>query len=76
MFKLEKHIPAPPKAKYPFSKMEIGDSFYVADCDIKITAVRVAASDYAIKHPTFAFRVQRSVGNDGCRVWRIKPESA
>jgi len=73
--KIEKGIPVPPKKqskkkqvrheKYPFSKMEIGDSFLS-----KEPQARVNSSAYVFGKKTgMKFKI-RSVGK-GCRCWRI-----
>lgn len=74
-FKIEKGVPLPSKVKqspthvkYPFDKMELGDSFAFDPEKIAITAVRSAAHIYSKRRgKKFSIRL---VGK-GARVWRI-----
>jgi hypothetical protein len=56
------------KWKYPFNKMEVGDSFEV-DSKAEHQKVRVAALSYARKHNN-KFTVRK--WNDKWRCWRIE----
>jgi len=73
-FKLEKEIPIPPKhiipkpSKYPFYKMEIGDSFVVPLNKTK--PLRTAVAIYKKKHPEWAY-ASRTL-QEGFRIWRIR----
>lgn len=74
--KIEKGVPVPTKSwrkeratKYPFSTMEIGDSFFVAG-DKEARAVQAAASRYIGLHEGVAFTTRRVKG--GLRCWRIR----
>jgi hypothetical protein len=66
-------LPKPQRAskpsKYPWSEMEIGDSFMVEG---KTTAQMSGRVRYAEKTTGFAF-TSRSV-EGGCRIWRVNPE--
>lgn len=72
-YELEDDVPLPPKAaqeRYPWSQMEVGQSFMVESDDPKkaMERVRGAASNRARKHgETFALRTVEG----GVRVWRI-----
>jgi hypothetical protein len=75
LFIVEKNIKMPvakPKKrkrfeKYPWSKMQIGDSFFVPN---KITSVMSAAAVTAAKrNPGTKFSVRQMT--DGVRIWRI-----
>ena len=59
-------IPEPRRRKYPFSKMKIGDSFFIEDTSAK---VRASASSYG-KRLNREF-ITRREGN-GVRCWRVK----
>jgi len=70
-FKIEKGVPVPPPksgryAKYPFAKMDIGDSFFASEHPTK---VRPAASWWANRHAGFKFQTRKE--GDGVRVWRV-----
>jgi hypothetical protein len=71
--KIEKNIPAPSAAKYPFEDMNVGDSVLVPASVAKPSAVRVAASNYSLRHEGFFFRTRQE--SRGTRVWRIKAEA-
>lgn len=76
MIKIEKGInpPTPPNAKYPFSEMVVGDSFFVTmDYALKIRAAAHAAKRNAGCNG-FNFMTRTVTENDirGVRVWRIK----
>lgn len=53
---------------YPWDKMSVGDSFFVADQNDK-GKVAVAASIYGKKH---GLRLSLKNEGDGFRVWRIE----
>lgn len=66
---IEKNVPAPPSTrrnKYPFSQMEVGDSFFTTE---QKNVVRSAANWHSIKnHTKFRTRIE----GDGLRVWRVE----
>lgn len=65
---IEKSIPIPPrKSVFPFSKLEVGDSFEVSLTSTTANSVRACASAYAKRHGvSFSCRI-----NEGkIRVWR------
>lgn len=55
------------KRKYPFNKMDVGDSFEIPFK--KVSAVRQSATNYAKDHGV-KFSVRRT-GTDTARCWRI-----
>lgn len=72
MVEIEKNIPIlGPKEKYPFEKMEIGDSFFIAN-----------GNSASINSSKWQFIKSTEIGKDrqytcrkvegGVRVWRIK----
>lgn len=70
--KIETKVPVPAnynggRGKYPFAKMKIGESFYVATKDCP--GVRSSANQYHQIHKDFTFTVRAE--KDGYRVWRI-----
>jgi hypothetical protein len=71
MYKIEKNIPIGfiKQPKYPFSKMIVGDSFFVKGDKKKINAVTVSASSYKKNTPGTNFTSRCTEG--GIRVWRI-----
>lgn len=68
-YEIEKGIPVFPRGKYPFSRMEIGDSFLVPaeDGGAKVRKVRSAACEFA-RRKSVKFTCL-SV-NGGLRIWR------
>ena len=74
-FKIEKNIPIPPRAggrngsKYPFRKLEIGDSTFVEGKPSKIASALQAAGK-ANPKTSFTSRATTEEGKDGVRVWR------
>ena len=69
MFTIEKNVPMPKTSrvsKYPFDKLEVGDSFLVAGGKKGTVA---AAANAAAKRLERKFTVR--VVEDGVRVWRI-----
>lgn len=68
--KLEQNIPIPdrrPARIYPFRKMKVGDSFFVAD--ISLVRIHAAARKYKDLRVTCRTLVENGV--KGVRVWRI-----
>jgi hypothetical protein len=67
--KVEKGVPMPvAESKYPFSEMEIGDSFAV---DWKVhNNARQAAWYYASRNKPWGFKTKRMNGK--LRIWRTK----
>ena len=70
-FKIDKDVPIPEGAgkksyKYPFSEMEVGDSFFT---DVLREKLYPAASYYG-KRNGKKFSIRKMEG--GYRVWRIK----
>jgi len=70
MYKIEKNIPVGQinTSGYPFSKMEIGDSFFVKGDKKKINAVTVSTSTYKKKNVGKNFTSRTN--EEGIRVWR------
>lgn len=72
MVRIEKGVPLPTnKSKYPFAKMEIGDSFVVNETTPSRTSTY---AHYAGKRLGMKFTV-RTVEEEGrkvIRVWRVK----
>jgi hypothetical protein len=71
---IKKGVPIPDRydtrREYPFSKMEVGDSFEFPRA--LQTSVRGAARSYAARHnPTFEF-ITRRVNPTTCAIWRTK----
>jgi hypothetical protein len=65
--KVEKNVPIP--TRYPFDKMDVGDSFIVSP-EIARSTVTVAAGRYGEKH-NMKFTVRKY--KDGAyRCWRIE----
>lgn len=73
MYKIEKNIPVGmtnERSVYPFSIMEVGDSFFVKGDKKKVTAVSVAINYYKKSHKNTNFTLRSTA--EGARVWRIK----
>ena len=71
-FKIEKNVPLPrSRSKYPWTEMEVGDSFFVPgrDGDAVIGCFGKQAKDWGWK---FSARTRHEQGIFGVRVWRIK----
>lgn len=71
MYEIEKGVLAPAgstKAKYPFSKMEIGDSFAVPLAER--LKVRNAVGQYKCR--TQGFNYVTKTDGDSLRIWRVK----
>lgn len=74
-FKIEKKIPIPNNitgkvgatAKYPYSKLSIGDSFVI---DSETDNFRSTMSKYGKSH-NLTFTIKR-LNKQQCRIWRIK----
>jgi uncharacterized protein (DUF2249 family) len=70
MYEIEKGIPMPKsseyEAKYPFAKMEVGDSFRVEE---RRESVASAARSYGCRIGK-KFSVRKEEG--GMRIWRVK----
>ena len=70
-YTINKDVPMPQraanKAKYPFDKMEVGDSFDV--CETECYKVRNPASVYGKKH-NMTFMVRKTPTGGTC--WRVK----
>jgi hypothetical protein len=67
---IEKNIPMPEQryAKYPFSVMEIGDSFFA---ETKASSLLTTANYFLKKHnKNWEFTVRKE--NNGTRIWRTK----
>jgi len=70
--KVDKHIPIPSGVwkgrprKYPFNKMEVGDSFFTKNPRANVAAAaRMHGRRHGVK---FASKVTKK----GCRIWRIE----
>lgn len=84
MFQIETDVPVPPKSarrgsteKYPFAKMEIGQSFFVPG-EVKMNST-IASAQKRTGHKFEAFPDQDGTGEDGkpckgVRVWRVEGE--
>lgn len=57
------------KKKYPFSKMEIGDSFFFVELP-EVESAQNAGKGYANRHNP-DFRMTRRKVEGGYRLWRI-----
>ena len=70
-FKIEKNVPIPERfgrcKRYPFEKMEVGDSF-LAPLD-QIESARQSSYYWARKHGR-KYKTQRQ--ENGFRIWRIE----
>jgi hypothetical protein len=75
MYKIEKDIPIRTYFKYPFHKMDVGDSFFLA---IKDKKERVRKQQNIISYAymyslrnKIEFKVKTETDYKGIRVWRI-----
>lgn len=71
--KIEKNIPLPPKRnKYPFNKMEIGDSIFCAGKNTKLLRASVfSASAQWAKRNNKGVKFTSAKEGSGIRIWRI-----
>ena len=68
--KIEKNIPTPTGRswrKYPFSEMEVGDSFFVPEC--KLSKINGPAQGFRRRNPEVKFTIRKE--GTGYRCWRI-----
>lgn len=73
--KIEKNVAFPQgrRMKYPFSKMEVGDSFYVEGGDFKRSnSIANAANQYSRNHTNGTAKFATRKENNGLRCWRMK----
>ncbi len=71
-FTIEKNVPltpTPTRTKYPFSEMEVGDSFHISTKRQFYAAV-ASSANYAKSHSWCKFASRRE--GDGGRIWRVK----
>ncbi len=72
-FSIEKNIPVETRRKYPFSMMEIGDSFFAPSKVSNPRTIRASISSYARRHGVkFQTREYIEGTIKGLRVWRVK----
>ena len=73
MYEIEKDVPTPTgaqrTAKYPFGKMEVGDSVFVPS-EKRLSGIHSCATYYGLRHPPKKFTTRKVEG--GYRIWRIK----
>lgn len=72
-FKIEKGVPVPKSGgqgigKYPFNKMEVGDSVFFSGSKYSIGAVRTASLNWARYNGK---KVMSRKEGDGVRIWRV-----
>lgn len=72
-FELEDDVPVPSSGRYktksyPFSTMEIGQSFLLNQSDAQ--HARMAAAQYKLRHPGWKY-ASRQVEQGVVRLWRI-----
>jgi len=71
MLIIDTHVPLPvvnTRQKYPFAKMQVGDSFAVAD-ERGARNARAAAGMFARRNEGTAFTCRKTEG--GWRLWRV-----
>lgn len=74
-FAIEKNIRIPTGTaldRFPFSEMEIGDSFFVPTAELSENSVRSYVSRYGKDRTDVAFKTATIEG--GVRVWRVEPK--
>ena len=75
--KIDKHVPLPGmRAVYPFSEMEVGDSFAVPISKKNTRQIIYSSGSYYKKRYNSAFGIKTKTvtenGVDVFRVWRVK----
>ena len=72
---IQKGIPAPRKvsrtSKYPFSDMEVGDSFFIKHEDPEFMRKRLSAAACMFCNKNEGFKFKTQVFDSGVRIWRI-----
>jgi len=64
-FKIEKGVPVPSfESKYPFSKMEIGDSFFAKKISL--------AGSITCAEARLGYKFKQKFIDGGTRVWRVE----
>lgn len=58
--------------KYPFAKLEVGDSFLVPISEGTPTNIRVCAQNARLKNPGHSYSIYFMKEEGGTRVWRVK----
>ena len=80
-FKVEAGIPIPPRSaklgarkdsKYPFARMEVGDSFFIPTTGPKDPAYKRLLSSVSQAKRRFGINLQSRVVDGGVRVWRLE----
>lgn len=74
-YSIEKDIPvepAPPRYKYPFTEMKVGDSFLVPIDDASPASVQQCKAQVQHRHPGFKFITRLMKKENGTRVWCIE----
>ena len=74
MFEIERGIPIPENkrhSEYPWSKLEVGDSFVVEGDKKTAKSLRVTGWDYGRRHRPFKIIVRQETDKT-VRVWRVQ----
>jgi hypothetical protein len=77
---IERGIPFTPRGRvqpweYPYTDMEIGDSFHVLETETPNPTVSSRVHAYNVKHPDIKFACRTQINEKGeklTRVWRIR----
>ncbi len=75
--KIEKNIPLPGKvsskeSKYPFSKMEINDSFAIPYSKGGYASLYQAVRKFSKENTAYQFTIRKNIEENWIRIWRIK----
>ena len=70
-FKIDDHIPIPPRSKYRFHELKVGQSIFIRGADI----TTLWSSAAHVREKTgfhFTMRTVTEDGKKGVRCWRVK----
>jgi len=59
-------------SKYPFEKMEVGDSFDVSWSKNKVASISQAMRTFRKNNPTWKFKISSFIDEDIVRCWRLE----
>ena len=73
MYEIEKNVPIPTipyeQRKYPWTEMEVGDSFFIKCNGVELRKIQVNISSCAKRFGPKKFTVKKH--EDGLRCWRV-----
>lgn len=70
IIKIDKNIPVPKSKKYPWDKMEVGDSIYIDSRAMGKSAA--TCFNIYIKRNKLDWKYKSRTEGNGTRIWRVK----